>query len=171
MLSLIRSAALCTLTVTKAVQANPADAIALFDALCIGTGGNITLIEKMAIAAGGKLIPPQVMYADQAIAQYGGKGFALKRNGKTYSVAATPNRACSVMAQDVHATEVQRLLVENYPLSKPERDSSGTQNVTLWHIVAPSRLEGGVVVLNAAKSGFGVDNAISLGYIPANATK
>jgi hypothetical protein len=131
----------------------------------------LKVIEKVALAAGGNEIPPNVMNADRAVAEFGGKGFILQRNGKRYSVAATPNRACSVIAQDVQAAEVRRLLLANYPLTLPQSDSSGPQVVTIWRGGAPSRLEGAAVTLNAAKPGFGVDNAVSLGYIPASAAK
>lgn len=152
-------------------SASPADAITLFEAMCIATEGDVKVIERMALAAGGQEIPPKMMRADRAVAEFGGKGFILERNGKRYSVAATPNRACSVIAQDVQATEVRRLLLVNYPLTLPQSDSSGLQVVTMWRVGAPSRLEGAAVTLNAVKPGFDVDNAVSLGYMPASAAK
>mgnify|MGYP003584568059 FL=1 len=151
--------------------ASPADAIALFDAMCIGTEGNVSVIEKMVLAAGGKEIPPNVMNADRAIAEFGGKGFTLERNGNRYSIAATPNHACSVVAKNVHAAEARRLLLANYPLTLPQSDSSGPQAVTMWRMGAPSRFEGAAVTLNVTKPGFGVDNAVSFGYLPVSAVK
>lgn len=142
------------------------DAFALFDTLCVSTNSDLTLVERMARAANAKPIPPEMLNLDQATAEYGGKGFIISRGGAKYSVMVTRNRGCSVLAVGVPPAEIRRLLQTNYPLGKPEQDSSGTQNITLWPVVAPSRYQGGLIMLNVPKPGFGVDDALSIGFLP-----
>lgn len=145
--------------------ASPSDVVALFDGLCLGTGGDAKVIERMATAAGGKAWPKEMINLDPAAAKSGGAAFFVPRGGKRYSVMATSTGACSILAKGVPADEVQRLLQANYPLNRPHRDDSGPQIVTLWTVAAPSRHEGGVVMLNVAKPGFGVDGTISVGFV------
>lgn len=153
------------LLLVSTANATPEDALALFDALCIGTDGEIAVVEKMAVAIGGKQIPAAVMNADPAIARLGGKGFFFDKNGKRYSVAATPNGACSLMAQKTSSADMQGLLLKNYKLVSPSRDESGPQVVTAWKFLSSSGSDKGSIVLNSAKPGFGVDGALSLGYL------
>lgn len=162
-------AALLALVSTELSAATPNDAFALFDALCVGTDSDLKLVERMALAAGATPIPLDMLNLDRAIAQYGGSGFILTRGGSKYSVMVTPSRGCSILAVGISAAEVRRLLVTNYSLGKAVQDSSGTQVVTLWLVAAPSRHKGGVIMLNVPKLGFGADNALSIGFVPAAA--
>lgn len=167
--SLMPSLFVATLSIGLAwptFAATPNDAFALFDALCVSTNSDLALVERMALAANAKPIPPEMLNLDQAMAEHGGKGFLITRGGAKYSVAVTRNRGCSVLAVGVLPVEIRKLLQTNYPLGKPTQDSSGTQNITLWPIVAPSRYRGGVIMLNVPKPGFGVDDALSIGFVP-----
>lgn len=157
--------ALLALSAPCHTYASPNDVIALFDALCLGTDGDAKVIERMAIAAGGKPWSKEMINLDPAAAESGGAAFFVPRGGKQYSVMATSKGACSILAQGVPANEVQRLLQANYPLNRTHRDESGPQIVTLWTVVSPSRYEGGVVMLNIAKPGFGADGALSVGFV------
>lgn len=137
----------------------------------MATDGDIPLIAKMVAARGGKEMPADIANADPATARYGGKSFSITINEKKYAVAATKNGACSVLGQGFKAPELRKVLVENYPLLPPEEDSSSAQNITLWRVKAPSRYQGGAIMLNAAKLGFGVDGAVSVGFLPAKLMK
>ena len=123
-------------------HASPNDVIALFDALCLGTDGDAKVIERMAVAAGGKAWPKEMINLDPAAAQSGGAAFFVPRGGKQYSVMATSKGACSILAQGVPANEVQRLLQANYPLNRTHRDDSGPQIITLWTVVTPGARQG-----------------------------
>lgn len=148
-------------------MANPKDMLMLMDSLCMATDAEIPVIEKMVLARGGKALPANVMNADPAAAKYGGKGFTLTINEKKYAVMATNNGGCAVLGQTISALELRKLIVANYQVLKPDVDSSGGQNVTLWKIKAPSQYQGGAIILNAAKEGFGADGAVSIGFLPA----
>lgn len=123
-------------------MANPKDMLILVDSLCMGTDGEIPVIEKMVLARGGKALPANVMNADPAAARYGGKGFTLTINDKKYAVMATNNGGCAILGQGISAPELKKLIVGNYPVLKPDEDSSGGQNVTLWKVKAPSQHKG-----------------------------
>lgn len=153
---------------SQATSSTSSDAVVLFDALCIGAEADINVIEKMATAAGAKPISQESLQADQAIAQHGGKGYVLNRNNHKFFIMVTTKRGCSIIAQDTSAPEIKKLLEQNYPIAKQNEGESGTQVITSWKIVHPSMHKGGTIVLNAAKPGFGADNAISLGFLPAS---
>lgn len=154
--------------------ANPKDMLMLMDSLCMATDGDVKVIEKMVLARGGKELPQSVINADPAAARYGGMGFTLTINQSKYAVMATNRGACSILQQGVSPADVQSLHKEitgNFTLETPHKDSSGGQNMTLWKLKSPSCLKGGVIMLNAAKNGFGADGAVSIGFIPQRLTK
>ncbi|MDM0030465.1 hypothetical protein [Variovorax saccharolyticus] len=154
--------------------ATPKDMLMLMDSLCIATDGDVQVMEKMVLARGGKELPQSVINADPASAKYGGKGFTLTLNLKKYAVMATTRGACSILEQDVSPADLKNLqkeIADNFPLEAPQLDSSGGQNIILWKIKFPSAAKGGVIMLNAAKPGFGADGAVSLGFIPTRLVK
>ena len=149
--------------------APPQDALAAFDGLCVGTGADLSTIEKMATAAGAKPVPPEVLNHDPVIATSGGKGFAFNRNGSRFIVTATPTGTCSMLLFGIKAPAMRSLVEANYSLAKPHIESSGTQVNTLFRITAPSMYAGGYLMIGEPKPGFGADNLVTLGFIPASA--
>lgn len=154
---------------SKAVSsaATENDALVLFDAICISTDADINVIEKMAAAYKAKPIPKEALEADQAIARNGGKGYIMRINKSKLAVMVTLKRSCAVMAQNISPEIMKNILLKNYPLSKEGEDSSGTQIMTIYRLIPPSRYSGGVIVLNITKPGFGADNSASFGFFPA----
>lgn len=74
--------------------------VALLDGLCITTDGDarvIGVIQGVAVAAGGKPLPSEMLSLEAAGAQYGGKGFIVPRGNKKYAVVTTDAGACSVL--------------------------------------------------------------------------
>lgn len=145
------------------------DALALFDAMCISTEADMAVIERMAIASGAKAVPPDALSLDQAMSQDDGKAFVVKHNGRKFLLAVTKKRACSVLISNVSSAKLKRLIQDNYSLSAERKESSGPKIVSLWKIVPPSIYKGGIVSLTSFKKGFGVDNAVTLGFMPRGA--
>lgn len=164
---LTRIAVASSLIVASAgVGASPAQALAAFAGLCIGSDGDLATIEKMATAAGAKAIPAEVVNQDPAIARSGGKGFAFNRGDLRFALTATYNGACSILFEDVKATGLQVLLEKNYPLAKPFVETAGPQTNTMYRITDPSIHSGSYIMLTVPKPGFGIDRYLSLGFIP-----
>lgn len=152
-------------------MASPKDMLILMDSLCMGTDGDIPVIERMVLARGGKALPASFANADPATARYGGKGFILTFNDKKYAVMAANNGGCSILGQGISAPELKKLITGNYSVLRPDEDSSGSQTVTFWKVKAPSQHQGGAIMLNSAKEGFGADGAVSIGFLPARLVK
>lgn len=154
------------LVMPACAMANPGDMIMLMDALCMATDGEIHVIEKMVLARGGKALPVNVVNSDVAAARFGGKGYTLTIHNKKYAVMATTKGACSVLGQGVSVLELKKRITSNFPVMQPDEDSSGVQDIMFWKVEPPSRYQGGLIMLNAAKKGFGVDGAVSIGFLP-----
>lgn len=165
--------ALTTFMVTtpRLALARDADVIALLDGLCIATQGELAVVEKMVKAIGGREIPQNTITADQAIARNGGKGFLISRNNEKFMVGITANGACSILAKNGNRKAIQEMLEKNYSLSTRQETSFGPQVITTWNMREPKSFAGSKIALISAKPGYGADGAISVGYIPPQATK
>lgn len=147
------------------LHASPGDLIALMDAFCIGADGDVKSAEKMAIASGGKRLSKDMLHLDPAVARDGGSGFTVVRGKKKYVVMITNKGACSILSVSTLPQDLKLLLEKTYPLRKVLDDGSGPQFLTMWKVLQPSMYAGSVISMNAAKSGFGADGAVSLGYL------
>lgn len=156
---------------TPTVLANTTEALVAFDGLCLGTGGDLLTLERMAAAAGAKPVAPEILNQDPSIARNGGKGFLFRRKNIKFIVTATPHGACSVLFHELDPVEIIKMLEKNYPLAKPIIDSSGPQNIYFYKIKNSSIHAGGYLMVNIPKNGFGADNYLSLGFISATLAK
>jgi hypothetical protein len=154
---------------TGALLASPLDALVAFDSVCIGTDGDIAIIERLAAAAQAKPAPQEIAGLDPAMVRNGGKAFVFKRGEFRFIIAATPRGACSLFAYNIPQSELKQLIERNYPLATPHVDASGPQTLSLYRINAPSAHADGYIMVNVPKPGFGVDSLVSIGYVPKSA--
>lgn len=152
-------------------NAAPADArlaLAAFDGICVSTGARLSVIEKMAAGTGAKAVPNEVLAADAAVAEHGGKGFVFTQGNYRFIAIATPIGSCSILAPLLPKQDVIAHLERNYSLSKPFIEFSGPQVRYLYRIIEPSIHSGGYVSLMFPKEGEDA-TMFSIGFIAQQA--
>jgi hypothetical protein len=148
---------------------SPQEVLVSFDGLCVGTDGELSVIEKMAAASNAKQAPEEFTNQDPSMARNGGRAFIFKRGAFQFVIAATPLGTCSLLGRVLDQQKLRKLVESNYPLANPHVDNSGPQTVWLYRVIQPSVHEGGYIMVNIPKPGFEANSYVSLGFIPRKA--
>lgn len=151
-----------------ASETSPAnEVVSVFDGVCFLTRADPLMIARIARTSQAKPIPKNVLNSDPVIAATGGQGFLFTRGKKQFVVAAAKGGGCSVMANRIDSVAVEKAVTEAYSLEPARTEISGTQTQHLWTVTAPSGQKGSVIMLTIPKKGFGMDDVVTLGYVPA----
>jgi hypothetical protein len=138
----------------------------VLEAYCIGTGGDISSIEKIVRQTNGVEIPSSALDANDIFTEPGGRGFLIVYGGERYAVLVSAGGACSVDVPNENVPDASELVERSYPVAPPAIDTSGPQEVRHYKLTERSVHYGGYLVISAPKNAASTDRFVTLGFIP-----